>query len=323
MRHRYTFRAVDAGDGSDGRWAQAALAVWDKTMSWFGGERSPEEAAHARQLFDSHLPELVPVRDQLAARLAGAGAPVAEVGAAMTQTVFRPLFSGCTQSATGGALVRNYDFHPDVCEGTVVRSHFLRPVLGTQDSGWGLLDGVNDAGLAVSLTFGGRPAFRPGLSIVIIVRYLLETCDTVGQALGTLGSLPFATAHNLTLVDRTGAAATVHTGPDIGVVRTSDGCAANHQHTPVPAEQERVTRTGERLAAIRAAAEAGAPDAVVAALLRPPLYSTAYEDHLGTLYTADYRPAEGSVTYHWPGESAWRQSLDSFRPGERTVTLGG
>ena len=47
------------------------------------------------------------------------------------------------------------------------------------DGGWGLLDGMNDAGLAGSLTFGGRFAQAPGVGIVIVLRYLLETCDTV------------------------------------------------------------------------------------------------------------------------------------------------
>ena len=38
---------------------------------------------------------------------------------------------------------------------------------------WGLLDGINDAGLAVSLAFGGR-ATREGFGIPLVVRYLLE-----------------------------------------------------------------------------------------------------------------------------------------------------
>jgi hypothetical protein len=41
---------------------------------------------------------------------------------------------------------------------------------------------------------------------------------------------------------------------------------------------------------------------------------------MGTVYTARYRPGEGSVTY-WPGE-AWEQSFENFTPDTRTVTLG-
>ena len=35
--------------------------------------------------------------------------------------------------------------------------------------------------------------------------------------------------------------------------------------------------------------------------MEPPLYSTEYSRGFGTLYTAAYRPADGVVTYHWPG----------------------
>ena len=46
---------------------------------------------------------------------------------------------------------------------------------------WGLLDGVNDAGLAVSLTFGGRRDVGDGFGIPIVVRYLLEVCSDVSR----------------------------------------------------------------------------------------------------------------------------------------------
>ena len=49
---------------------------------------------------------------------------------------------------------------------------------------WGLLDGVNDAGLAVSLTFGGRRVLGDGFGIPIVIRYLLETCETVDRGQG-------------------------------------------------------------------------------------------------------------------------------------------
>ena len=42
---------------------------------------------------------------------------------------------------------------------------------------------MNDAGLAVSLTFGGRRALGTGFGIPLVVRYLLETCATVERGL--------------------------------------------------------------------------------------------------------------------------------------------
>ena len=53
-----------------------------------------------------------------------------------------------------------------------------RRVIGTSDCLWGLLDGVNDAGLAVSLTFRGRRVLGDGFGIPIVVD-LLEVCETV------------------------------------------------------------------------------------------------------------------------------------------------
>lgn len=39
-------------------------------------------------------------------------------------------------------------------------------------------------------------------------------------------------------------------------------------------------------------------EAVIAACLRSPLYATRFHEGFGTLYTAEYRPAEGRARYH-------------------------
>ncbi|MET7271294.1 C45 family peptidase [Streptomyces flaveolus] len=309
--HVKTFHAVEIGDGRDGTWAGHVRPAVAAAEDWLTEEgRTPEGAARAQRLFETHMPELVPALDRLAGQLDW---PAARTF--LTLAAVRPFFSGCTQIAAEGTLLRNYDFAPDACEGTIVSSDFLRPVLGMQEAGWGLLDGMNDAGLAVSLTFGGRFVHGPGFALPIVLRYLLETCRTVDEAVERLRVIPVAIPQNVTLVDpdRT---ATVHVGPDIPLTETPDSCAANHQHLPVPDEQERFSRTRERLAAVRAAG------ADVAAMLRPPLYQYAYDEWLGTVYTAHYRPAESRVTYHWPGEEDWELSLAGFTPGSRTVALG-
>jgi predicted choloylglycine hydrolase len=272
--------------------------------------RTPQGADRVRALFRTHMPELLPVLDRLADRLDRPGAQ-----ALLTHAALRPFSQACTQISRNGTLLRNYDLHPDLCEGTIASTCFLRPVIGTQDILWGLLDGMNDAGLAISLTWGGRTAHGPGFAVLVVVRYLLETCDTVDEAVARLRTLPIAVPQNLTLVDAT-TAVTVFVGPDIPLTRAPDACAANHQHLPVTDRQERELRTQERLRAVRAAG------ADVAAMLRPPLYRPADEEGSRTLYTAHYHPAEGRVTYHWPGES-WQHSFSDFAPGSRTVTLGG
>ncbi|MEW1866874.1 C45 family peptidase [Streptomyces caelestis] len=308
-RPQKTFRAIEIGDGDD-RWAAHAQALWPRAEEWLTEEsRTAEGAARARALFATHMPELVPVLERLARRLDRPGGETF-----LTLATLRPFFSGCTQIGVGGTLLRNYDFAPADCEGTIVSSHLLRPVIGMQEGAWGLLDGMNDAGLAVSLTFGGRFVHGPGFALPIVLRYLLETCDTVDEAVGALRSLPIAIPQNVTLVDSE-KAVTVFVGPDMPLTGAPDACAANHQHLPVPDDQERFSRTQERLSAVRAAG------GDVAAMLKPPLYQYAYDEGLGTLYTAHYRPAEGRVTYHWPDES-WDQSFAAFAPGSRVIALG-
>ena len=98
-----------------------------------------------------------------------------------------PYLAACSQGvwSRDGApmLVRNYDYAPSRIEGVdLVDAAAERRVIGMSDCLWGLLDGMNDAGLAVSLTFGGRRVLGDGFGIPLVVRYLLETCDDVASA---------------------------------------------------------------------------------------------------------------------------------------------
>ncbi len=59
---------------------------------------------------------------------------------------------------------------------------------------------------------------------------------------------------------------------------------------------------------------------MITRFLHPPLYSAAYDQAFGTVYTAIYRPEEQCVEYRWP-QDRWLRSFDS--PEEvKTVTLG-
>jgi predicted choloylglycine hydrolase len=304
-----TFRAIDVGDGCDGRWAAHLRTLFPQAEGWLTDDgRTAEGSLRARKLFEEHLPELVPLLDRLAEQV---DRPAAETF--LTMAALKPFFSGCTQTGSNGRLLRNYDFAPDKCEATIVHSLFLRPIIGMQEVGWGLLDGMNDAGLAVSLTFGGRSLAAPGFAVNVVLRYLLETCQTVTEAVERLRKIPIMIPWNVTLIDAD-RAVTVYLGPDIELTEAPDACAANHQHLPVSEEDERTTRTQQRLAAIRASG------GDVSAMLRPPLYESRFGDGYGTLYTADYQPAQRRVTYYWPGET-WEQSFDHYTVGSRSITF--
>ena len=162
--------------------------------------------------------------------------------------------------------------------------------MGTSDCLWGLLDGINEDGLAVSLTFGGRPVLGDGFGVPLVLRYLLETCSTVAEAAAVLARLPYHLAHSLTLADLSGEVLTAHLSPDRGVAFRPTPAATNHQDVVEWTEHAAVTRTLEREACILALLDdpSTTAEGFVQAFLAPPLRSTTYSRGFGTLYTAAY-----------------------------------
>jgi predicted choloylglycine hydrolase len=187
---------------------------------------------------------------------------------------------------------------------------------------WGLLDGINDAGLAVSLTFGGRRAVGDGFAIPLVVRYLLETCDTADQARHTLERIPVHAAQNVSVVDASGGTLTAHLAPDRGAEFTPTPVTTNHQGIVDWPEYTRAVHSVERERYLLGLLEDGAitPDRFVQAFLEPPLHNRNYSQGTGTLYTAVYHPTEGRVEYRWPGYT-WAQSFDDFTCAAHTETF--
>ena len=270
-----------------------------------------------------HMPELMPVYERLV-DLAGGG----DLDARML-SIYKPppYLAACSQGVwTGGegpVLVRNYDYAPSRLEGVIWHSRLLEHrVIGMSDCLWGLLDGMNDSGLAVSLTFGGRRVLGDGFGIPLVVRYVLETCETAAEARATLARLPYNLSHNLTIVDRAGEVVTAYLSPDREPLFSRSQAATNHQGIVEWPEQARATRTLEReqhILELLHAPGATAED-FAAAFLQPHLYSTSYDRGFGTLYTAVYRPAGLLMEYRWPGFT-WPQSFDAFEEGAHEEVL--
>jgi predicted choloylglycine hydrolase len=319
----FTFRAVEELELGP-KWASIFDERWPHYREWFlrEGEAARPSYATSVRMIRAHMPELLPVYERVV-ELAGGG----DIAARMLSLYKPPPFlAACSQGvwtrAGGPVLARNYDYAPDRFEGSIWSTRLLgRRVLGTSDCLWGLLDGMNDDGLAVSLTFGGRRVLGDGFGIPIVVRYLLEVCETVAQARETIARLPFSLAHNLTIVDRAGEVLTAYVSPDREPIFRSLPAATNHQGSVDWPEQAAATRTIERERHIVELAAAGAADveAFADAFLRPPLFSTS-SNGWGTLYTAVFRPGERIVDYRWPS-STWRLSLDRFQEGEHVEVL--
>jgi predicted choloylglycine hydrolase len=268
------------------------------------------------------MPELLPLLDELRA-VAGADAEGTRF-----LTLYRPppFAVGCSQAIWlrgQPTLVRNYDYHPRLFEGRLWHTRWLgTAVIGTGDCLWGLLDGMNEHGLAVALAYGGRHDLGDGFGVPLILRYLLQVCRDRDQAVAALERLPSHMAYNVSVVDRAGGSATVELIPDRPARVTSRAAATNHQQgfsaTRHPLTMSSLAREQVLVHRLRALEETAASFA--AAFLEPPLYRRLDADGYGTLYTASYRPRRGVVHYRWPGLS-WRHSFDAFDEGRVTVQL--
>ncbi len=305
------------------RWQLLFHQRWPAYRRWYlheGDARRPTYM-ECRRMLREHMPELAGTWERLV-DLAGGG----DVPARML-SMWRPpsYLSGCSQGVwTGGPLlVRNYDFAPDRIDGVILSTAWEgRQVIGMSDCLWGLLDGINDAGLAVSLAFGGRPVVGDGFGVPLVVRYLLQTCETVAEAETALARIPHHLAHTLTLVDRGGAVSTAYLAPDRPVRFQRSPAATNHQGVVEWPEHAAATRSLERERRLHALLDDPAldADAFADAFLDPPLYSTDYAKGFGTLYTALYRPLTGEAEYRWPG-FAWPQAFGRFDEGVHVEQL--
>lgn len=307
------------------RWRARFEEMWPAYRSWYlqQGEAARPDLATCRARLAEHMPELVETYERLVELARG------DELAARCLSLWHPpgFIVGCSQAVFRRGkrplLVRNYDYPASRLEGVVVRSKWAgREIIGMSDCLWGLLDGINEAGLTISLTFGGRPDTGEGFAIPLVVRYLLETCDTVAQAREALQRLPIHAAQNLSLLDRTGNFATAYLGPDHPARFVDNPATTNHQDPIVWAEYVRAVASVEReqhleeLLANRKLSAARFIDA----FLQPPLHNNDYSSGMGTLYTAAYFPAGGRVEYRWPGHT-WKQSFRRFREDRHVQTF--
>lgn len=298
--------------------------AWPAYRRWFlrdGESRRPTYLECERAL-RTHMPELLPLWQRI----------VEAVGGGDLEARFlslwcpRPYLAGCSQAAwTRGAplLIRNYDYHPSLWDGTLLCSAWSGPpVLAMTDCLWGALDGVNEAGLSVALSFGGRKVVGEGFGMPIILRYVLETCTRTEEAVAVLERVPSHMAYNVTVLDAQATVRTVQVAPDRPARTSASPCATNHQDDEWP-EYAAATKSIERerlLCGALASPETSA-EWLVNQFLEPPLRGVAYASGHGTLYTAIYAPATQAVTLRWPGvERSW--SLHDFREADVPLTFG-
>lgn len=305
------------------KWQELFNKTWPFYKKWFliEGHLARQGYLASSDKLKEYMPELLPIYDQLT-ELAG-GEDLA--GRYLSMYCPPPYMSGCTQIAWTKdtiALIRNYDYNPKLFEGVMLSSNWLQPVIGISDCNWGLLDGMNGSGLAASLTFGGRKVIGEGFGIPLVMRYILETCDSVEAAIVKLKGIPVHMSYNITLVDSSYNYATVYLSPDRQMVVTKDRVGVNHQGKIEWHDYAAVTATKERMDHLHncLADPYQTEQTMINGFLQKPLYYTDSEENHATLYTSVYRPIDKTLTLHWPGESIIQSFID-FKEQRKVVDV--
>jgi predicted choloylglycine hydrolase len=322
-----TFRARRIGKIDSG-WKQVFDDYWPAYKIWYRqkkrGDINSQALKQGRRQLAAIMPEMLPLYERFLE--ATNDCPVA----AQFLTGYQPpaYLVSCSQAvlfAEEPVLMRNYDLSPDLSENLLGQSDWLgQEIIGSNECLWGLDDGMNRSGLAASLTFGGSNEVGRGFGIPFILRYMLQTCDNVRQAVKVLQRVPSHMAYNVTLLDRQGAFATVMVAPGQDAIVTREPCITNHQKRVTWSQQAAFSKTLQRKRFLDELLARGKinEQQLCAAFLTKPLLSNNFPQKFGTVYTAAYKPMSESMSYHWPAEQAWQHSFTDFKAGEKTVTLG-
>ncbi|MBT4838319.1 MAG: hypothetical protein HON94_13345 [Methylococcales bacterium] len=217
-----------------------------------------------------------------------------------------PYVSGCSQAVWAKynpVLVRNYDYDLALSEMRVVKSKwFDTEVIASTDCLWGVLDGMNEHGLSVSLAFGGASDRGEGFGIPIILRYILEFCKTTSEAVAVLQKVPTHMAYNVTLFDANYTVNTVEINPGQMTRVSHIPLAVNHQGDFELSNYAIFSKSYERKKFLI--------DKLYDPLINienfidsfeyAPLFTDNYQEGFGTIYTSIYNPTLKATEFRWP-----------------------
>jgi predicted choloylglycine hydrolase len=142
---------------------------------------------------------------------------------------------GCSAVMSGGVYGRNYDFRPRQYEArfALVQARGSYASIGGSHQLTGRLDGMNERGLTIGLHLVKARPRSPGLTSVVLVRRVLDSCATTAEAIDLLRRLPHAMQYNYSLLDAGGVAAVVEAAAGAVAVRGGDWLACtNHFQSP-------------------------------------------------------------------------------------------
>ncbi|MDA7963446.1 C45 family peptidase [Ruegeria sp.] len=306
------------------QWQQILGRSWGEWRQWYlaRGATTARSEAEAMRAIRRHMPEM----ERLIDTLAGFLPDDPELREFLTFWCPPRYLVSCTQAASvdqaGPFLIRNYDLDPELSEATLLLSNWRgKAVMGMVEGMAGLSDGINENGLAISLSFGGRLVTGRGFGIPLIMRYVLETCTDVQDAIDALRLIPCHMSYNVTMTDASGAAATAFLAPDRRAMINRTSWATNHQLGVEWPRHGRISATLERASHLSRCYQAGLPTeaSLRHAFLHPPFFSRHYRLGYGTVFSTSYRPLELSMSMIWGDgdERTWR--IGGFEPSASTI----
>ncbi|AKO96099.1 putative choloylglycine hydrolase [Marinovum algicola DG 898] len=305
-------------------WESLLHAHWPGWRDWYlaRGGTTAETTREAERALRRHMPEMTKLIDRLSATL-----PDDPVLREFLTFWCPPRYLvSCTQAASedarGPFLMRNYDLDPALSEATLLRSNWRgKVVMGMVEGLAGLSDGMNQDGLAVSLSFGGRVGTGRGFGIPLLIRYVLETCTDVQDGLDALRAVPCHMSYNVTLTDRRGQAATVFLSPDRPPMVQFTPWATNHQLGVEWPRHGRISATLERAQSLGLMFARNPPDEATlqSSFLTPPFFSAKYRAGYGTVFSIVYRPVQGTARLFWGCGTGQDWQMPAFAPATLDV----
>ncbi len=305
-------------------WSRVVDSCWPGWRAWFearggGSVRRDQSQSAVRR----YMPELAPMLDTLAESLPN-------------DPLFRrfllfwcpPMYLvSCSQAASvdddGPYLIRNYDLDPALNDAILLRSAWRgKSVLGMVEGLVGISDGINENGLAVSLSFGGRVQGGRGFGIPLIIRYLLEICTDTQDALEALRHVPSHMSYNVTITDKYGKAVTAYVAPDRPVVVSENPFATNHQIGVEWAQHGRMSATTERFEILAQHFSTVKPSAqqLSQQFRAPPFFTKNYRSGYGTVFTTLYRPRACTAAISWETGDQYEVQMDQAENRKISVT---
>lgn len=322
--HQTIFRSINE-DHPGEKWLACFSQFAPGYRQWFlkEGEFNRPSYEACKQAIKHYLPKLYPLYKTLL-KLTNSTDIDARLLSLYCPT---PYVTGCSQAVWTRytpILVRNYDYDPSLSEGVLLNScwHGTR-VIAMTDCLWGVLDGMNEHGLSVALSFGGNDDVGSGFGIPLILRYILEFCQTTAEAIEILQTVPVHMAYNITILDAQFEYKTVEVSPVHPPIVSNNPIAVNHQGSieltnyaifskSLERKQQLLQKIQDPLISI---------EAFINAFEYAPLFVSNYQGGFGTLYTAVYNPGLRAMEYRWPHGIRLYQSFDHFDEKEFLVTF--